>query len=277
MDNKLATAILKEAQSGGFMTEDIPESVEERATLAQEWAEEALRSQKEGMKHPTVLAIVNMLDSEQLEQGNTAVADVRGEEPDPGSTAVPEREGIQGTYPRRSSGGLSESDEREAETFVHPILGEMDETDMLAFKNKLPIPQEFDDEPSVMPRDLTEVGDKQIRRLSSEYQAYLNRARWLQAIALSDLANSEHLFNHEYRRAYKEFRSKMMANGERPTKDAVDSFAQEDKQVLVMSDNVRKHENEVTAYTALVKIYEGNVDRLSREATLRQYEWERSR
>ena len=216
---ELALAVIKEAQRGGFERFDPPENKEGLFLRAQEWVEEAKKEYKSGGKPPTVLAILSLVEG-QLEHGNTAVADKSVEEPDHALTAV------ENTYPRRSSGGLSESDEREVNAFL---------------EHNLPIPREIDHEPSVMPSDITELGDKQVRKLSSEYNAYLARAKWLLALATTSLANSTHLRDAAYRKAFKDSHMVISIKGDRPTKDLVDSMANEDTNVKNWNEAVQKH------------------------------------
>ena len=243
MNKKLAKAILNEVKNGGFLTGDLPENKHELTTLAQEWVEAAQAEFEKGMKNDTVLAIIHL--AEQLEQGtNTAVADKEGEEPGP-ALAV-------------------------AETHLSTL-------DKIVSRENLPVPKELDDAPEPMPVDLTEVADKKIRFLASAFNAYLNRARWKHAIATSDLANAQHLRDHEYRKAYKRVYTEMIDSGTRPTKEAVDSFVQEDPTVIEWNKEVSNHQNNVAAFKALIDIYSSNVDRLSRESTIRHNEWERHR
>lgn len=251
---ELGTAVIKLAQEGGFETLPLPESDIDIFIRAEEWHEEAKKEYVRGVKHPAILAILNTVNT-QLEHGNTAVADKKGEEPDHAQTAVAD------TYPRRSSGGLSESDEREAESYL----------------GNLPVPNEVQKDATPMPADLSEIGDKQVRRLSSEYNSYLGRAKWVLSKETNDLANATHLRDSAYRKAYKYHHTAISLKGERPTKDIIDAFAQEDENYKQWDARVKLHQERVVSLKALVEIYGGNVERLSREATLRQYEWERSR
>lgn len=237
----LAEAVLRECQSGGFYNDPIPISGDETIQLAQDWYQEAKKEADRGVKHPTVIAIVNLVEGQLEQQGNTAIAD---------------------------NGKVEESD---------PELAATSDLDKLALEHRLPLPQEFDGEPSLMPRDSDDITDKQIRRLSLEYNSYLGRAKWLLAIAQSDLANATHLRDRALRKAFKVVHEELVKKEQRPTKDIVASLAEENEEVVEWNGRVKEHQNHVTAYKALVEIYGGNVERLSREATLRQYEWERSK
>jgi hypothetical protein len=144
-------------------------------------------------------------------------------------------------------------------------------------EDNLPIPKNITKEPSEMPDDLTALSDREIRKLHGEYNAYLVRARWLLATTTTNLANYTHLRDDAYRKNYLKFSKELSESGERATKDLVDSFAKEDQTYLDYDKSVREAQDVLSQYKALVEIYSGNVDRLSREWTMRQNEWERAR
>ncbi len=238
MDEKLAIAIINEVKNAGFETRPIPYDAQETIELAEYWIEDAERGREQGVKHPALFAILELAEQAKMED----------------------------TYPRRSSGGLSESDEREVDAFYEKIASE-----------NLPVPEELQDAPEPMPSDLSAVADKKIRFLSGHYNAYLNRARWKLAIATSDLANASHLRDAEYKKSYRHYHGEITQRGDRATKDLVDSFVSEDPKIVEWDGRLLEHQNQVTMYKTLVDIYSSNVDRLSREWTMRQNEWERSR
>ncbi len=60
-------------------------------------------------------------------------------------------------------------------------------------------------------------------------------------------------------------------------KEVLDAEAREDPEFEKLDGEVRNHQNDVTTLKALVDIYGGNVDRLSREWTMRQDEYEKTR
>jgi peptidoglycan hydrolase CwlO-like protein len=66
-------------------------------------------------------------------------------------------------------------------------------------------------------------------------------------------------------------------DGRRVSKDIIDTFAKGDSDYKEYEENVKLLQNKLTRYKALVEIYSGNVDRLSREWTMRQNEWERGK
>lgn len=263
---QLARIIINEALSGGFESEAMPEDEGDLVARGTSWAEAAIESYQSGVKHPTVLAIVNLVDSKQLEQGKTASADVEGEDSNPELTAVAE------SYPRRSSGGLSESDEREIISYdsIHSL-------ERSIRGQNLPIPEEIEHAPTPMPRDLSELTDKKVRQLSGEYNSYLGRAKWILAVATSDLANATHLRDEAYRQAMKIIARFDDDTGKKKLAAVLDAEAKDDFEYQKFNDGAREHQNRVTAYKALVEIYAGNVDRLSREWTMRQDDYNKSK
>lgn len=139
----------------------------------------------------------------------------------------------------------------------------------------LPVPEDLHGEPTQMPSDFTELSAKEIMRLHAQYNAYFGRARWMLAIVSNRLSNVIHLRDAEYRRAYREISDAARKKDEKLTKDYIDSLAREDTAYIDYDNKARLHNEDVVAYKALVEIYSGNVDRLSREWTMRQDEEKR--
>ena len=147
-----------------------------------------------------------------------------------------------------------------------PILG----SDEVMLYRGLPIPEDLHGEPTKLPEDFTQLSPKEIMRLHSIYNAYAARARWMLAIATNKMANVTHLRDAEYRRAYSEIHE---ANSEKKlTQPLLDAAARNDPEFIKLNDRVKVFTEDVTTLKALTEIYYGNVDRLSREWTMRQDE-----
>ncbi len=142
----------------------------------------------------------------------------------------------------------------------------------LEIEAKLPIPKEVDFDYTHLPDDFTELTDTQIRRFSSHNQHFLNRARYLLAGVVNHNSAATHLRDEAYRQAYKK-----AADEKKATRDYYDLVAKEDETYKKYDADVRNDLEQVNIYKALVEIYSGNVERLSREWTMRQNEWEKSR
>lgn len=148
------------------------------------------------------------------------------------------------------------------QTAVAPIFGDEHEV----YKG-LPVPPNPRTEPTPIPLDFTEIGDLQLRKLHGEYGAYLSSAKWKHAVASNRYAEVVHLRDAAYRDAYRKAAETMEG---KPTRDFLDTVARQDKKYLEFDNAARLHNEEVTSYKALMEIYGGYVDRLSRDFTMRQ-------
>lgn len=254
-----ARVILNEAKSGGFMDDDIPEDPEKIVELAVYWYTEAHKAYEAGMRHDTVVAILNAMGDEIMNERKWKPAvDV----PNPGYSS-----GV----PPRSSGGYSESDLRETKS------DDSEDSVNVARDHKLPVPQDFDEEPEQMPRDISECTDRQIRHLSGVYNAYLARVKWLLAIETSDLANIAHLRDAAFRKSLKNVDKVDQETKKSKLKEVLDAEAKESQEYQKLDQKVKLHQERVVQFKALQEIYSGNIDRLSREWTMRQDEYEKTR
>lgn len=143
--------------------------------------------------------------------------------------------------------------------------------------HNLPIPKDPDFDYTHLPADFTTLTDLEIRRYSSHNQHFLNRARYLWSNIVNHLADANHLKDDAYRKAYRETYEQLEQTIGKPTKDLVDSYAREDDFVKKYDNDAREAQANATSLKALVEVYSGNVERLSREATMRQHEWEKNR
>jgi hypothetical protein len=247
-DRETALSIINEYRAAYEDDQPVPEDdagLIERANYLVEQSQVAFES---GMRDNTIQMILFL--------GASPLVDV---EPEPARDKP-----VQETYPRRSSGGLSESDEREVELF-NQVTGE-----------KLPVPAPIEGDADPMPRDLTLTSDRDIRKLSGEYNTFLSRVTYLLSVEASDLVGAEHLLNAAKNAALRGI------NAIGPDKKAklakvIDAEIALDPEVMKWSDAVTKHEKQIALLKGLKEIYSGNVSVLSREWTMRQNEWEKSR
>lgn len=170
------------------------------------------------------------------------------------SPLEPQVQQIADTYPRRSSGGLSESDERETEN--------------------LPVPQAIEGDADPMPSDLPNTLDREIRRLSGVYNAYLGRVTYLLSVESADLAGAEHLLSAAKNAALRGIDA-IGPDKKAKLAKVIDAEIAVDPEVAKWSDAVVKHEQQIAVLKGLKEIYSGNVSVLSREWTMRQNEWEK--
>lgn len=259
MDAKTALAIINEYKNGGFEDEvGIPENEEELIARGEYIYEEAKKAFEAGERDNSIQLIIFIGDS-----------------------PIPERdEKLKESYPRRSNGGLSESDERETagrfgeklrkgETIVVPSE--------LAESENLPVPQHIEGDADPMPRDLTAIDDKKVRKLSGEYNAYLSRVTYLLGVELGDLKRAEHLLDAARASALRAAKVTDAKTDKPKLAKVIEAEILADNEVSYLTKQVSQHEATVDMLKALQSIYSGNVSLLSREWTMRQNEWEKGR
>jgi hypothetical protein len=138
----------------------------------------------------------------------------------------------------------------------------------------LPVPPSFLGSSPEMPRDITTIDDLKVRRLYSEFNAFLNRTKWLLSVEQSDMANAIYLRDEAYRKALKNI-DKIDDNGKTKIKDVLDAECKDDKDYQIWDKLAHEHNLRSITLKALSEIYAGNIDRISREMTFRKDEWEK--
>jgi len=140
-----------------------------------------------------------------------------------------------------------------------------------AFFRGLPLPQSNGQEAPQMPYDVSSLDDVELRRYHGIFSHYFGRARYELAEQTAALTAAEHLRDDAFRKAYAKIDKR-----DKKLKE-VETEAMEDSEYISWNRNVLEHEKNVIKLKALTEIYAKNVDVLSREATIRQNEFERSR
>jgi hypothetical protein len=259
IDAKTALAIINEYKAGGFEDEVTydPDNKEELISYATYLFEQAQKAFDEGERDNAIQTIIFL--------GNSPVTDK--------------------SYPRRSSGGLSESDERETDVAERALkLGQeiregktMIMPAEVAIQENLPVPQHIEGDADPMPRDLTVIDDKKCRKLSGEYNAYLSRVTYLLGVELGDLKRAEHLLEAAHASVLRVVNIIDPKTEKPKLAKVIEAEILADNEVAYLSEAVSKHEATVDMLKALQSIYSGNVSLLSREWTMRQNEWEKGR
>jgi len=134
----------------------------------------------------------------------------------------------------------------------------------------LPVPENPRHDPTPLPVDFTELSPKEIRRLHAEYNAYAARARWMLAVTTNKLAGVVHLRDAEYRSAYKQIHEDNVEK--KLTQPLLEAAAKQTEEYVKLDNKASIYQTDVNSYKALAEIYVGNVERLSREWTMRQDE-----
>jgi hypothetical protein len=136
--------------------------------------------------------------------------------------------------------------------------------------------KEYDDNVE-MPFDISSIGDQELRRLHGIFAHYFGRVRFELAQETAKLTAAEHLRDDAFRTAYLKL-DKVDPHSEKPKSlKQLDAEAMESSEYTSWNRNVREHEKTVLKLKALAEIYSKNIEVLSREATIRQNEYERNR
>lgn len=272
MDATLARNILNACIEGEFL-EEMPEDEEQIIQDGQYFADEAKKAWDSSMRNDTVATILHLTGELSDEEYEKAVASGSAETPTEEPAGAEKEPKYSSGTPPRSSGGYSESDLRETEAAPADSSAEG-----MVRKENLPIPKGMGaEEPPDMPRDLVELGDREVRRYHGIYNAFAARARWLLGVATSDLANATYLRDEALRSARRQVDRLDPATEKARTIETINDEAKEDPDYQMWSERVNKHSHDVGIWKTLVEIYQGNVDRLSREWTMRTDEYERGR
>jgi hypothetical protein len=160
---------------------------------------------------------------------------------------------------------------KNAEEVVEEIFGPTRET-----HRGLPVPEETYKEPTWLPEDFTELGDKDVRKAHAIYNAYHSRAKWVYSLEVNRLSDATALRDSVYRDNYERINEELENEGSKTTKDILDTKAKGEENYKDADAQVRRHQREVTQLKALMEIYGDTVDRLSREWTMRTDENKRS-
>jgi len=139
----------------------------------------------------------------------------------------------------------------------------------------LPIPSHLDEDPPEMPRDLTECGDRELRRLHSIFNAYLNRVAYMLGLERADEKAASRILEQESKRALREV-EKVDENGRNKPQHVLLAEAASDPKVVAWDERLAQHEANLAMLYTMRDIYSGNVERISKEWRMRQDEWTKS-
>ena len=256
MDSATATKVLEAAREGGFMDEDIPEEDDKIVSLGEWWYAEALKANENGMAdNETVQKIIGCIGSLELPEP----------ESEEEAVVAPDQEEVE-----EAAEEPDEPEEPAQEATQTTPAADPDRNH--GPRENLPVPPEVQGEIMPMPRDLTTLSDRELRRMMGEYNALFARAVWLTAVEGSDLANSEHMVEHSLRVA----RRRVRADGVKRTQEELNDEAHADEDVQLWEQRHVEHDKLFREYRSLKDIYSGHLERLSREASIRDQEYQRS-
>lgn len=239
MDLQAARAILNEAISGGDL-DVLPETEEEILELAEYFATEAEKAYNAGWgkTNETVKAIIGLTAEEESSNESTHLE----------SQAEANAES--------SSVGSSS----------------------VAFFKGLPQPELSDGaEGFHMPWNIADLSPVQLRKYHGIMNHYYGAARYQLAEESSTLREKELLKDDAFRSALTKASADNVRQETKKPGTVLTAEAESDAEYRKYALEVNAHEQNVIKLKALVEIYGKNVDVLSREATIRQNEFERSR
>ncbi len=236
MNVEVAQAILEVAKEGGYFEDDVPEDEDEAVKEAEFYLMHAQAA----------------VDAEQADEFIEKIVELGAHDPSEGYEPEPEPG--------------AEAAAEEDDTPVPEIFK----------REHLPVPRQIQGDPPEMPFDISECSNKEIRSLASQFQACLNRAIYMMRQTMDTLLRAKQLRAAAYRKAYLAEANAANETGAKQTKEALDIAAQESPEYKKLDERVFELEQEVNGFKALKEVYEGNVGRLSREATIRDDEFKRS-
>lgn len=285
----VAQAVINACLRADYIYEaDIPEDEAGRLDLAQHCIDECGKLAGTGVSNDTVVEVLRLaeLDGSLEGSGEGRMEDAAQAPPDLSSsvdeepvtpeedTTPPSADSEHSPSQADPSGSLDEGETQEVQEDRTPRVDSKSSSGTP--QEELPIPAEIEGDVPGMPRDITKASADEIRRLHGAYGACLSRATYLVSIASADVRNASHLRDAAYRKRLNAIRTKARAVGEKLTNSEAEALALEDAEVVGWEERLRHEENRLDQLKALKEIYKGNVDRLSREASMRQDEWLRS-
>jgi len=143
-------------------------------------------------------------------------------------------------------------------------------TDALVANHRLPIPKEFEGEPPQMPRDLTEIDDRRVRRLHAEFNAWLNRTLYLIGVERADQQSADLLFDQAKRRVLMAADKIDHVTGKPKLATVLNAEVESSPEVQKWHDRVIQHKANLHVLYSLKDVYAGNVERLWKEWRMRR-------
>lgn len=288
LDLQQATSILNEAIANNVYSGSMPEEDDARIKAAALTVQKAVEAYRQGGRSETLMTVLNMArhGNESIIPGNGGEPEAEIPEPEPSVVHVPapetppaepqeevqEPEAPEVSEPVESS--PEPSQEPQSQAVAQGDGGRRAEE--LARGLSLPVPKAISEkEAPPMPRDISSVSDKDLRRLYSEWGAVYSWAQWCLGVREADLSNAEHLLSYQRDMALKGVQ-KVDDKGAKRTVAQMEAEIADTPGVRQYADEVNVHAASVAVLKRLVNIYGGHVERISREVSARHYEFERA-
>lgn len=235
MNEELVNAIINEFKAGGY---DVPENITEPAAQA-EWIIEAAESAMvDGVRNDTVRRIVSMVES--AGEGETTKEEV----------------------PRQEAAS-QEPPEAPKKQRAFPFPG-------------FPAPEAVEDtDVPIMPRDLSSLNDTSLRKLHSEWNAVLVYAIYAVGVKAGEVVAAKQAYELYLKRAINSIPKTDGVTGKAKFAGQIDAEAHEVENVARWKAKLDEGQHDLDIMKALRDGYQANLDRISREWTMRQGQWEK--
>lgn len=267
MKVETATAVINQAKNGGNWDQPLPVDPSDRISMAQEIYDQAVVARDRlNIKADSVLAVISMVEADEDEATDYTPRSAKETE----STSKPSSsvESSSATSPDPSP-----NIEHELKTVTDVIIAR-EQAHALMRKEGLPIPPELEGEPPVLPRDLTQKTDTEIRRLHSEFAAALARANYLVSLETADEYAAKMIYERLYARALAHV-ERTYSEGDKvksKTVPQLEAEAAQDSEVQEWGDRYHTHHVQNTFLKSIRDGYKDYADRLSREWSMREGE-----
>lgn len=249
-----AVAILNEAKSLGFYDKPLPESERDRTYAAEELVHEAQTAYDKGARGDAVTRILAIASS--------VVPTVRSE--------------INERPPEEPLNGDGHAVQTLQNQGQHTGLQGVTQAKELAIarikKERLPVPSAIEGEPPVLPRDMSQLADKSLRRLHSEFNAVLAYSNWLVAMDEADELAARQIVDHYTALAISRADKIDPATNKPKSVAILEAEAYSDPNVKEWRLNQSRFFVNIKLLKSLRDTYLSNVERISREYTMREGE-----
>lgn len=239
-----ARSILNEARARGIVVPD-ESSMVESARVLLELAQDAHDNGAQGEDVMAILAMKGLLNGE-----------VAGGHEEPATEEPIDT-------PSQQEDGPQEATESPRDAPVRKGKNE-----------QFPIPPEIEGLPPEMPRDLTELSDRDVRRLQGEFNAWLNRVTYLIGVERSDEVDATAQAESALRKAKAKARVELTTpEGKAPAAAQVNTLAEESDEYQEWTMRATGHKAELVRMYALRDIYQHNIERLAYDWKARSDLW----
>lgn len=280
MKLETATAVINQAKSGGNWDRPMPVEPSDRISMAQEIYDQAVVARDRlNIKADSVLAVIATVESEEQESESISEPSSSAESSSVTSPALDTSDecGHEMATGLSVCPGCNEDlyppSEHNLATVTEVIIAR-EQQHALMRKEGLPIPPELEGEPPVLPRDLTQKGDTEVRRLHSEFAAALARANYLVSLETADEYAAKMIYERLYARALARV-ERTYAEGDKvksKTVPQLEAEAAQDQEVQEWAERYHTHHVQNTFLKSIRDGYKDYCDRLSRDWTMRTEE-----